>query len=140
MIKDFSIKYKEQISYLIFGILTTLVNFLAYLFFNRFLNCTPLSSNLIAWFISVLFAFITNKMFVFNNTDFKTSFLLKELSEFLISRAFTGILDMFLFNYLVNNLSINDVFSKLLIGFIITILNYIISKFFIFKGDEQKHV
>lgn len=139
MLKDFSIKYKEQILYLIFGILTTLVNFLAYLFFNRFLNFTPLSSNLIAWFISVLFAFITNKIFVFNSSDFKTSFLLKEISEFLFSRAFTGILDMLLFNYFVNNLSINDIFSKLLIGFIITILNYIISKFFIFKGDEQEH-
>ena len=74
---------KEVILYIIFGILTTIVNYLVYILMRNFLDI--LSSNLIAWFISVLFAYVTNRRYVFcasNNIK-------KEILSFYISREFT---------------------------------------------------
>ncbi|MGL4874092.1 MAG: GtrA family protein, partial [Clostridium sp.] len=108
MFKNLLSKYKEGISYIIFGVLTTLVNFIVYFFCSRFLNLPLLPSNFIAWFLSVLFAFLTNKFFVFNSKTTNIPTFLKEAFDFTLSRALTGALDMLLFNFLVLNLLIND--------------------------------
>ena len=60
---------KEIILYVIFGVLTTIVNLIAYYLFSNIININYLISNAIAWIISVVFAYITNKFFVFNNSD-----------------------------------------------------------------------
>ena len=85
-----SIKKNEIILYLIFGILTTIVNIISYLFITDILNIHYLISNIIAWFLSVLFAYITNRIWVFKS---KNENILKEFGLFISGRIFSGVLD-----------------------------------------------
>ena len=80
---------KELILYLIFGILTTIVNIVVYLIFAKFLNIDYIISNIFAWFFSVLFAYVTNRIWVFER---KTNNIIKEATLFYGGRIFSGIL------------------------------------------------
>lgn len=85
MIKNLFNKYKEIISYLFFGVMTTLVNFVSFWAFNKILGeSLYLISNVIAWVISVVFAYVTNKLWVFESKSWKFRVLLKEVPEFLL--------------------------------------------------------
>lgn len=131
-------KYKEQVLYIIFGVLTTLINFIVYIFFTRIVEANFLISNALAWFLSVVFAFFTNKVYVFDSRDFDIGFLLKEFIQFTVSRGITGLLDVGLLYLFVSIMHIEDLISKIIIGIIVTLLNYIVSKFYVFKeGDEN---
>lgn len=136
-IKKLLLNYKEQILYIIFGVLTTVLNFLVYIIFTRVFEANFLISNAVAWFLAVIFAFITNKIYVFNSTDYNIKFIIKEFSEFTISRIFTGLLDIGLLYLFVSIIHMNDLISKIIIGIIITILNYVISKMYVFKGGKK---
>lgn len=129
--------YKEQILYIIFGVLTTVLNFLVYIVFTRGFEANFLISNAVAWLLAVIFAFVTNKIYVFNSTDYNIKFIIKEFSEFTISRIFTGLLDIGLLYLFVSIIHMNDLISKIIIGIIITILNYVISKMYVFRGGEK---
>ena len=89
-------KYKQTILYLIFGVLSTIVNILTYAFCTRNLNIEFLISNWIAWIVAVLFAYITNKFFVFESKETNIKFLIKELSSFVSCRLLSGIIEMIL--------------------------------------------
>lgn len=136
-IKKILLNYKEQILYIIFGVLTTVLNFLVYIIFTRVFEANFLISNAVAWLLAVIFAFITNKIYVFNSTDYNIKFIIKEFSEFTISRIFTGLLDIGLLYLFVSIIHMNDLISKIIIGIIITILNYVISKMYVFRGGEK---
>ena len=136
-IKKLLLNYKEQILYIIFGVLTTVLNFLVYIIFTRVFEANFLISNAVAWLLAVIFAFITNKIYVFNSTDYNIKFIIKEFSEFTISRIFTGLLDIGLLYLFVTIIHMNDLISKIIIGIIITILNYVISKMYVFRGGEK---
>ncbi|MBS6043243.1 GtrA family protein [Clostridium baratii] len=123
--------------YIIFGVLTTVLNFLVYIIFTRVFEANFLISNAVAWLLAVIFAFITNKIYVFNSTDYNIKFIIKEFSEFTISRIFTGLLDIGLLYLFVSIIHMNDLISKIIIGIIITILNYVISKMYVFRGGEK---
>lgn len=131
------LNYKEQILYIIFGVLTTVLNFLVYIVFTRIFEANFLISNAVAWLSAVIFAFVTNKIYVFNSTDYNIGFIIKEFSEFTISRIFTGLLDIGLLYLFVSIIHMNDLISKIIIGVIITILNYVISKMYVFRGGEK---
>jgi putative flippase GtrA len=89
MIKNLFNKYKEIISYLFFGV-TTLVNFVSFWAFNKILGeSLYLISNVIAWVISVVFAYVTNKLWVFESKSWKFRVLLKEVPEFFAARVFS---------------------------------------------------
>lgn len=81
---------RELFWYVVFGVLTTVVNILAYLLFARIFNVNYIYSNIIAWFLSVLFAYITNRIWVFES---KSSNIIKEASYFFAGRIFSGVLD-----------------------------------------------
>ena len=121
---------KELIMYFIFGVLTTVVNFVVYLLFARFLNVNYLISNVLAWFFSVLFAYVTNRIWVFES---KSSNILKEMSLFFGGRIFSGVVDTALMYLLIDILAVGDVISKIIIQVIVVILNYVISKIIVFK-------
>ena len=121
---------KELIMYFIFGVLTTVVNFVVYLLFARFLNVNYLISNVLAWFFSVLFAYVTNRIWVFES---KNSNILKEMSLFFGGRIFSGVVDTALMYLLIGILAVGDVISKIIIQVIVVILNYVISKIIVFK-------
>jgi len=118
------------IFYIIFGILTTLVNILLYLFLTKLLGFNYIISNILAWFFSVLFAYITNRIWVFESDNDN---ILKEIILFFSGRLFSGVVDtLFLFVF-IELLFMNDLISKVIIQIIVVILNYVISKFIIFK-------
>ena len=137
MIKNIYLKYKKIINYLVFGFLTTIVNLLTYyLLVLTILNPNQPKelqiANIISWIISVTFAYITNRIYVFKSKNQKT----KELLKFYTSRLITLFLDIILMYILVTKLHLNDKIIKLIISIIIIILNYIISKLLVFKKTK----
>ena len=138
MIKKIYLKYKEIINYLIFGILTTIVSLTTYYLLTlTILNTNnPIKlqiANIISWILSVSFAYITNRKYVFTPTN-KT--IKKEITEFYSSRIASLILDMLLMYILVTTLKLNDKIIKLLVQIIIIITNYILSKLIVFKKEK----
>lgn len=123
-------KNKEIIMYLVFGVLTTVVNIVVYYIFSNLLHMNYLFSNAMAWFFSVLFAYVTNRKYVF---DSKNNQIIKEAISFFGSRLATGIMDMVLMWFLVNFNIVNDVVAKVVVNVIVVILNYILSKLVVFK-------
>lgn len=123
-------KNKEIIMYLVFGVLTTVVNIVVYYIFSNLLHMNYLFSNAMAWFLSVLFAYVTNRKYVF---DSKNNQIIKEAISFFGSRLATGIMDMVLMWFLVNFNIVNDVVAKVVVNVIVVILNYILSKLVVFK-------
>lgn len=150
-IKELFLKYKEIIVYLVFGVLTTVVNFLAFWIFSKLLGEELyLVNNAIAWIVSVVFAFITNKLFVFDSKSWALKTAGKELVEFIGARLFSfGVEEggMWLFIDLLNfgakGITVFGVFIsgqmivKLILAVIVVILNYFFSKFIIFKKPKS---
>lgn len=137
-IKNIFIKYKEIILYVIVGGFTTLVSLASYyICVTTILN--PKNgfelqiANIISWICSVTFAYFTNRRIVFESRE-KSK--LKESFKFVSSRILTLLLDMFFMFLFVSVLSINDKISKIIVQFIILVLNYVFSKFFVFKKKE----
>ena len=121
-------KYESVLLYLIFGVLTTLVNFAAYHVCYTKLQFPNLVSNTIAWILSVLFAFITNKIWVFKSKSFEFSKLAVELSGFIDTAImFVG----------VDLLKRNWIIAKIVSSVVVVILNYIFSKLFIFRKNKE---
>ena len=126
-------KYEEIINYLIFGVLTTLVSVITYFIFAKILNINYLISNIIAFIISVLFAFITNKLYVFKSKDKSKNKVIKELISFISSRLFSFGVEMIIMYILVSIMKIDDMLVKLINQVVVVILNYVLSKLFVFK-------
>ena len=124
---------KEIILYIVFGVLTTLVNFVSFYILTHFINLDENLSNVIAIILSVLFAYFTNRKLVFNSNAVTFKENLKEFYKFILGRLFTMILEIVGFYLLFNIIHIHELISKLLITVIVIILNFFISKFFAFK-------
>ncbi len=136
-LKKIYIKNKELINYLIFGVLTTVVNFIVYYGLDTF-KIDKTISNSIAWFASVLFAYITNKLYVFESKKISFDIIKDELVKFFGCRLFSGVLDIGMFFVMVNLLKLNDFFTKCFIAVFVVVLNYVFSKLFIFKDKDKK--
>ena len=126
-------KYKQTILYLIFGVLSTIVNIVTYVVCTRNLNIEFLISNWIAWIVAVLFAYITNKFFVFESKKTNIKFLIKEFSSFVSCRILSGIIEMILMYIMISLMSLNDFIVKIITNVVVVILNFIFSKLIIFK-------
>ena len=136
-IKELYQKYKEIINYLIIGGLTTVVSLATFYIVRIFFltNNTQLDiqiSNIISWFFAVLFAFITNKKYVFESKKEGKEKLI-EMIKFYLSRITTLLIDMATMWLLTAPLNINDKISKIIVQFIIVVLNYVFSKIFVFN-------
>ncbi|MBQ3547042.1 MAG: GtrA family protein [Clostridia bacterium] len=125
-------KYKQPLLYIVFGIATTLVNFIAYFLLSKLSFGTAIST-VLAWLISVIFAFFTNRKYVFNAS--KNGFL-KQLFGFFSMRIATGVLDLLIMVLFVDVLEFNDLLIKLLLNILVIILNYFFSKFLVFKNKK----
>ena len=130
-------KYKEIVNYLIVGFLTTIVS-LASFYLSRYLIFTSNSqfdiqiSNVISWILAVLFAFFTNKKYVFeSNKKGKSGFV--EMIKFYLSRISTLLIEMFVMWLLTSPIAMNDKIAKLIAQVVVVILNYVFSKLFVFK-------
>lgn len=129
-------KYREQILYLIFGGATTAVNFVVYWICSG-LNFGTAVSTIIAWFLSVVFAYVTNKIFVFESKIHTCLGILKEAASFFLSRLATGILDLGIMLLFVDVLHLNELLMKILSNILVILLNYLLSKLFIFKKAKK---
>lgn len=132
-------KYKEIILYLVFGFLTTIVSLVSYYILTLTIlnpkNAILLQiANIISWIVSVLFAYFTNKKYVF---DSKTNKKLKEFFGFFFGRVTTLILDIIIMFLFVSIFHFNDKIIKLISQVFIIILNYIISKFLVFNKNDM---
>lgn len=123
---------KEIILYIVFGVLTTIVNILVFYILTH-LNLDENLSNVIAVIIAVLFAYFTNRKLVFNSTAVTFKENLKEFYKFILGRLFTMLLEIVGFYLLFNIIHIHKLVSKLLVTVVVIILNFFISKFFAFK-------
>ena len=130
-------KYKEIINYLIFGGLATVVNFVSYYIFARTLNVDEVISSGLSWFCSVLFAYVTNKLFVFESKKNTKKEVIKEMVSFFLARIVSGALcDVGTFALMVDVLHINDIVSKVVTQVMVVIMNYVFSKFIVFKKEK----
>lgn len=127
-------KYKEEILYIIFGAVTTAVNILSYIILYNILHIGNVPATVVAWLASVIVAFITNKLWVFESKSFRLQILLKEASAFFSCRLLTGMLDVFIMWMCVDLLFLPSTLVKILSNVIVIILNYLVSKVFIFKS------
>ena len=125
-------KERELILYGIFGVGSTVINIVVF-HLCCYWQIPLVPSNIIAWFFAFLFAFITNKAFVFQSKTWigKTAF--REFTSFLAARLFTLVMDTILMVVLVEWLTVDRLISKIVVNVIVIIVNYVISKFFIFR-------
>ena len=126
---------KEVILYVVFGVLTTIVSLVTYyICVGTFLNAENAIqlqiANIIAWIISVAFAYITNRKFVFESTNKNK---LGEATKFVTSRITTLLMDMFIMFLGVTLLKLNDGIIKIISQVIVIVANYVFSKIFVFK-------
>lgn len=132
-IKQYYEQYREMINYLIFGVLTTLVNVIVFYIFDTILGLPYLIANAVSIIVSILFAYVTNKRYVFESKAIIWQEQLKEFLLFIGVRAGTGIFDMLSMWVFVSLLHIDTNFAKLLTQFVVVVLNYAFSKLVVFK-------
>ena len=135
---------RETASYLVFGVLTTVINYIVFGLILRFFGTkATLIANVIAFVVAVTFAFITNKLYVFGSRDWSVAVLKKELPSFLGARLFSlGLEELGLWICLIKGVEGLEIFringmmiAKLVLAVIVIVLNYVFSKFFIFKKE-----
>ena len=125
-------KERELILYGIFGVGSTVIN-IAVFHLCGHLGVDLIPSNVIAWFFAFVFAFITNKAIVFQSRGWRDRTALREFASFLAVRLFTLVLDTVLLYILVEWLLVDRLLSKVVVNVIVILVNYAVSKFFIFK-------
>ena len=154
MIKKLFEKYKEVISYVFFGVLATVVNLVSFKIFNAVLGAhLYLLTNVISWLITVIFAYFTNKLWVFESKSWKAEVVIKELIGFFGARIFSLVVEeagLWLMIDIMHMSKISwDIFSfnldgnmiaKIIMQVVVVILNYVFSKLVIFKhkNDSDK--
>lgn len=133
MIKELWSKYKDAIPYLFFGVLTTVVNYVGFAVLWRALGMNSQIANAIAYLISVLFAYVTNKLWVFNSHTKTWKAFFQEMGSFFLFRGGSWIFDqgtMFIGMELMHG---NGFVVKLIANVVVVVLNYVFSKFIIFR-------
>lgn len=133
IIKKLWRKYRSVILYLFFGGCTTLVNLLVYFLCAYPGHMETGTSTVAAWFMAVLFAYITNKLFVFESRSFQKKLLIREIFSFFLCRAGTGALDLAVMVICVEKLGWFDLPVKAASNFLVIVLNYVASRWLIFS-------
>lgn len=131
-------RHYDVLSYLFFGVLTTVVNYLVYLPCYNLLHISASISNVIAWVAAVAFAFVTNKPFVFQSHDWSASVVLPELTKFVGCRVGSGVLETAILFVMVDCLQWNGNVIKLIVSVLVVILNYFGSKLLVFRKEKEK--
>ena len=126
-------KYWDILSYLFFGVLTTVVNYLVYLPCYNLLHLSASVSNVIAWVAAVAFAYLTNKPFVFKSYDWSRKTVGPELAKFVGCRVGSGLIETAIIFVTVDLLQFNGNIWKLLTSVLVVIINYVGSKLLVFR-------
>ena len=126
-------KYWDIVSYLFFGVCTTIVNYLIYIPCYNLWGLSASVSNMIAWVVAVAFAYLTNKPFVFKSNDWSIAAVVPELTKFIGCRIGSGAAETLILFLAVDLLGWNGNVWKLLTQVMVVILNYIGSKLLVFR-------
>lgn len=130
-------KHKSLITYGIFGVLTTLINIGIYALCYQQIGIGNVVSNIIAWVVAALFAFVTNKIWVFESKSLEPAVLVAEAVSFFGCRLATGVLDIVIMYVTVDMLALNSTIMKCISNVLVIIANYVASKFVIFKKGAK---
>ena len=131
---------REVVHYLIFGAATTFVNWCVYGMLLRFFAISLTAANVISWIAAVTFAYFTNKIWVFESRSWQPKLVLREAAAFFGARALSGVVEiagmplLLLLGLDQAIFGIEGFAAKVLIGVIVIILNYVLSKLIVFRG------
>lgn len=131
-------EHKEGMRYLVFGFLSTVVNIAVFEIFYNYIKLSTITSNIIAWIAAVIFAYLTNKYFVFFTKAKDRKDLIREVISFFSARIFTLVVESIFLNIFIDRLGYDSTVMKIISNILVIILNFIFSKIFIFKKDENK--
>ncbi|MGP4106080.1 GtrA family protein [Virgibacillus sp. L01] len=127
---------KEITNYIIFGVLTTLINILVYVFLTKFFSFSYQTATVIAWIVAVLFAYYTNKKYVFNTIYASLFQTIKSFCLFVYYRILSLLVDLLVMYIIIEFLYLDDLVTKVIANVVVVIFNYITSKLFIFSKTE----
>lgn len=133
MLQSLFIKYKEALLYLFFGVLTTLVNIVTYYLFFDLFNVANVTSTVVAQFFAIIFAYVTNKLWVFNSKSWQLKTISFEIFSFFGCRLASAAFDVIFMWVSVDILSLWPILMKVVANVIVVVLNYFASKLLIFK-------
>lgn len=126
-------KNRDVLSYLIFGVLTTMVNYAVYLPVYNLLHLSAAVSNMLSWVVAVAFAYLTNKPFVFQSHDWSCKTVVPELTKFVSCRIASGAMETGILFLTVDLLHWNGNVWKLVTQVLVVVLNYVASKLLVFR-------
>ena len=132
-IRALIVKYWDILTYLVFGVLTTVVNYIVYLPLYNLMGMSATVANAIAWVAAVAFAYLTNKPFVFRSHDWSLKTVVPELTRFVSCRIGSGLAETLILLITVDILGWNGNVWKLFTSVLVVVLNYVASKLFVFK-------
>lgn len=132
-------RYREMLMYLIFGVLTTLVNIVSYYCLTRFIQMDTAAATALAWFLSVVFAYVTNRRWVFQSKATGFMPVMLEAGGFFAARFATGLMDLGVMALCVDVMHLPDMPVKIASNVIVVILNYVLSKLLIFRKGRKQH-
>ena len=136
---DWYIKKTEAMRYLVFGGISTVINILVFALFDS-LGLPTLASNTIAWIVSVIFAYVTNKYCVFYTKTKSNKDFFREFGSFIVARLATLGVETLMMGLTVDVWHWNAVLMKVIANIVVIILNFVFSKLFIFKNNAEKKV
>lgn len=132
-IRELFLRYYDLIMYLVFGVMTTAVNYLVYLPCYNLFGLSASVSNMISWVVSVAFAFLTNKPFVFRSHDWSAKVVWPELVKFVGCRVGSGVMETVILFLTVDTLRWNGNIWKLVTSVLVVVVNYVGSKLLVFR-------
>ena len=131
-------RHKELILYVFFGGCTTLINIISYFACRELMHLPVVPADVLAWLVSVIFAYVTNKLFVFESKSWRLMLVLKEGAAFLAARVFSLGVDVAMLYVTVTVLGWWELPMKVLANVVVIVINYIFSKWIIFRKDAAK--
>ena len=141
-IKELIFKFREQISYLFFGVMTTGVNWVVYAVLMLLPGVNVEVANAVAGVVAILFAYVTNRIFVFESTSRNKKDIMMEFLRFLGGRAVTFVIEVVgvpgLYYLGLNQglLGVEGAWAKIIVSVVVIVLNYVFSKLFVFKKEK----
>ena len=129
-------KYEEGINYLIFGFLAFVLNYALYILFAGILDINHLVSTALSWVLTVIFAYWTNRKFVFKSKNKGLKSIRGEFISFIGARVATGLMEIVLMFFMVDLADLNEYISKLVCQVLVIVANYFLSKLWIFKEKK----
>ena len=136
-LKNVFIKYQSFLLYVIFGVLTTIVNIIVFFILYNMLHTGHNIAYVVAWFWAVLFAYLTNRVWVFHSTSTTTASIIKEVWQFYLARVLTGIIGYFILTFGVDLLHQDANIWNIIQNIFVIVSNFVLSKLIIFKKDND---